>query len=159
MHMMGNLGHMHMIGNLGHMHMIGNLRHMHMIGNLIHMHPIWKSCTHGLLTSIWFVQMISNRLLICTKTSDNNPIICVLATCRQAILTSASPRSRLLVCRWLGHRLLDRCLRFLHRLYQSTHCDLLWHSSHVNFRFRGVEVVKRLFVMSSIAPFISLSSS
>ena len=95
-----------MIENLGHMHMIENLGHMHMIGNLRHMHPIWKSCTHGLLTSIWFVQMISNRLLICTKTSDNNPIICVLATCRQAILTSASHQSRLLVCRWIGHRLL-----------------------------------------------------
>ena len=31
---------------------------------------------------------------------------------RQAIMTSAPPQSRLLICRWLGHRLLDHCLRF-----------------------------------------------
>ena len=87
-------------------------------------HPaayVWK------IVCTWFV----NFDLVCTddiqqivnlynQPQTTSPIICVLATCRQAILTSASPRSRLLVCRWLGHRLLDRCLRFLYRLYQTT---------------------------------------
>ena len=86
-------------------------------------HPaayVWK------IVCTWFV----NFDLVCTddiqqivnlynQPQTTSPIICVLATCRQAILTSASPRSRLLVCRWLGHRLLDCCLRFLYRLYQS----------------------------------------
>ena len=65
------------------------------------------------------IQVISNRLCICDKTSDVDPIICTLATCKQPICTSASPRYRLVGCRWLLYRLLDRRLRFCHRFSQS----------------------------------------
>ena len=65
------------------------------------------------------IQVICNRLCICDKTSDVDPIICTLATCKQPICTSASPRYRLVVCRWLLYRLLDRRLRFCHRFSQT----------------------------------------
>ena len=85
---------------------------------------IGKSYTHGLLTTIGQM-VISNRLCIWDKTSDVDPIICTGATCKQPICTSASPRYRLVVCRWLLYRLLDRRLRFCHRFSHSAQTKLV----------------------------------